>query len=138
MRTVAVLAVLAGAVGFAAADDKAKGIEGKYTLESGKKAGAAIDEKAKKAEYTISKDAITISSPEGKFVIKYKLDATATPNKIDLEITEGPEGAKGSKAEGIVELKGDVLKLAYNHEKGKRPTDYSGKEGHAFELKKAK
>src|SRR3954471_18701793 len=119
MRTVAVLAVLAGSLGLAAADDKAKGIEGKYALVSGKKAGAAIDEKAKKADYTITKDTITISSPEGKFVIKYTLDAAATPNKIDLEITEGPEGAKGSKAEGIVELKGDDLKLAYNHEKGK-------------------
>ena len=136
MRTVAVLAALAVLVGLTAAEDKAKGLEGKYKLVDGKKSGAAIDEKSKMGEYTITKDTITIKGGDETFVIKYKLDTTASPYKIDMEITDGPAGAKGSKAEGIAELTGDTLKLAYLMEKGKRPADFSGKEGHSFTFKK--
>ena len=39
---------------------------------------------------------------------------------------------------GIVELKGDVLKLAYSIDKDKRPKNFEGKEGFMFEFKKAK
>ena len=48
--------------------------------------------------------------------------------------------AKGSTAEGIVEVKGDELKLCYAVE-GKAPTEFKTKEGdkhHLFVLKKAK
>ena len=68
----------------------------------------------------------------------YKLDPKTKPMNIDMEILEGIEGTKGSKAEGIVELKGEVLKLAYSIEKGKRPKNFEGKEGFMFEFKKAK
>ena len=60
------------------------------------------------------------------------------PAQVDMEILEGPEGSKGSKAVGIVELKGDVLKLAYSLDKEKRPKDFDGKTGFYFELKKEK
>jgi uncharacterized protein (TIGR03067 family) len=143
MKAAAVWALgLAVCAGLAVrAQDKADApkLEGKYTLVSGKRDGRdGIDEMSKKAEYIIGKETITIKGGDAQFVIKYKLDPKATPTAIDLEITEGPEGAKGSKAEGIVELKGDELKLAYTMEAGKRPKDFSGKEGHSFVFKKAK
>jgi uncharacterized protein (TIGR03067 family) len=133
------LAVCAGLT--VQAQDKADApkLEGKYTLVSGKKNGTAVtDEMSKKAEYIFEKDKIIIKGGDGQFVMSYKLDPKATPIGIDMEIVEGPEGTKGSKAEGIVELKGDELKLAYSMDAGKRPKDFSGKEGHLFVFKKAK
>ena len=121
-----------------AADDKAADLTGTYTLVSGKKNGAAVDDTAKKAEYTATADKFTITGGEFKFVMGYKIDPKAAPVAIDMEILEGPDGAKGSKALGIIEVKGDTLKLAYSLEKDKRPKDFDGKTGFLFELKKEK
>jgi hypothetical protein len=73
-------------------------------------------------------------------VISYKLDGTATPTKVEMKILEAPAAyadAEGARAYGLVAAKGDTLKLAYSLDKEKRPTDFSGKHGFAFELKKA-
>ena len=120
------------------AEDKkpdAPKIAGSYTLVKGKKNGEAVGDDAAKAKYTIDDKKITIAGKDGKYVMAYKLDGA----KIDMEILEAPvEGAKGSKGFGIVEVKGDTLKLAYNTEKDKRPKDFDGKEGFFFEFKKDK
>src|SRR5690348_2835152 len=97
------------------ADDKKLDLSGKYTLVSGKKNGAAVDEKAKKATYTATADTFTIDNGKSKFVFSYKLRADTDPLQIDLSVTEGPDGApKGAPAFGIVEAKGDTLKIAYS------------------------
>ena len=113
-------------------------LEGKYTLVSGKKNGSAVDEDAKKAEFTFAADKITIKGKDANFVMGYKIDPTKTPMQIDMAIAEGPEGTKGAKALGIIEVKGDTLKLAYYLDKDKRPKDFEGKDGFLFEFKKAK
>jgi uncharacterized protein (TIGR03067 family) len=112
---------------------------GTYTVVSGKKEGKDIDEKAKKAKYTITADTFTIEGGKDKFVIGYKLKA-GTPTEIDMAVSEGPEGSgtKGSIAVGIIEVKGDTVKLAYSLDKEKRPKDFDGKTGYLIELKKAK
>jgi uncharacterized protein (TIGR03067 family) len=147
MKTIAAFALglgLLGWVGLAceAQDKEKKGeapkLEGKWTLVSGKVNGTAIGDEAKKGEYTFTADKLTIKGMGVTFVMSYKLDAKANPVGIDMEILEGPEGSKGSKAQGIVELKDDVLKLAYTMDKDKRPADFKGEKGNVFELKKAK
>ena len=146
MKTTAAIALglgLLGCVGLAAsAQDKKKGeapkLEGKYMLTGGKKDGADVSEDSKKGEYTFAKDKITIKGMGITFVMGYKLDTKTTPTNIDMEILEGPEGTKGTKAQGIIEKKGDVLKLAYSIEKDKRPKNFDGKEGFMFEFKKSK
>jgi uncharacterized protein (TIGR03067 family) len=113
---------------------------GKYTVVSGKKDGKDIDEKAKKMKYTITADSFMIESGEEKkekLVISYKLKA-GTPVEIDMAVSEGPDGTKGLTAAGIVEVKGDTVKLAYALDKEKRPKDFDGKTGYLIELKKAK
>lgn len=120
-----------------AADEKLD-LTGTYKLTAGKKNGTDVDETAKKAEYTVTADKFTIKGGEFKFVMGYKLDAKASPAQVDMEILEGPDGSKGAKAVGIVELKGDVLKIAYSLDKEKRPKDFDGKTGFYFELKKEK
>ncbi|MFM8271320.1 MAG: TIGR03067 domain-containing protein [Gemmata sp.] len=121
----------------ARADEKAD-LSGKYTLVAGKKNGAAVDEAAKKAEYSATADKFTIRAGDTKFVMSYRIDPKATPANIDMEIVEGPDGTKGTKALGVVEIKGDTVRLAYSLEKDKRSTDFDGKTGFYFELKKAK
>ncbi|MBY0459866.1 MAG: TIGR03067 domain-containing protein [Gemmataceae bacterium] len=120
-----------------AADDKLD-LSGTYKLVAGKKNGADADETAKKAEYVVTGDKFTIKGNDAKFVMSYKLDAKAKPAEVDMEILEGPDGTKGAKGYGIVELKDGVLKLAYALDKDKRPKDFDGKSGFYFELKKEK
>ena len=119
------------------ADEKVD-LTGTYTLVTGKKNGAAVDETAKKAEYTATADKITVKGGDKMFVFGYKIDGKVSPVAIDMEILDGPEGTKGTKAVGIVEVKGDTVKLAYSLDKEKRPKDFDGKTGFYFELKKAK
>jgi uncharacterized protein (TIGR03067 family) len=144
MKTIAAFALglgLLGWVGLAAqAQDKkdAPKLEGKYTLVGGKTKGKDLDDEAKKGTYTFAADKVTIEGMGLKFVMSYKIDPKTTPMNVDMEILEGPEGTKGSKAQGIIEVKGDTVKLAYMVEKDKRPKDFEGKEGNMYELKKAK
>ncbi len=139
MKTFALAAGLIACVALTArAADEKTDLTGTYTLVTGKKNGAAVDEVAKKAEYTATADRFTIKGGDTKFVMSYKIDPKATPVAIDMEILEGPDGTKGSKAVGIVEVKGDVVKLAYSLDKEKRPKDFDGKTGFYFELKKEK
>jgi uncharacterized protein (TIGR03067 family) len=145
MKTIAALTLVLGLLGLAgplapAQDKKADvpKLEGKYQLVAGKKNGMAIDDESKKAAYTFTADRIRIEGGDVKFVMGYTLDATVKPVKIDMEILEGPEGTKGAKAQGIVEVTGDTVKIAYSVEKDKRPENFEGKDGFYFELKKAK
>src|SRR5438132_838945 len=110
MKTVAILTLVLG-VGLACADDKKETpkLVGTYKLVSGKKGGAATGDDAKKATYTFDAKKITIGEGgKAVFVMSYTLDGS----KIDMVMDESPfpEG-KGTKAYGIVEVKGDTLKL---------------------------
>ena len=149
MKTIAAFALGLGLIGLLgqsaiARKDKdekkadAPKLEGKYTLVAGKRDGKPIDEDAKKGTFSATADKFTIEGMGVKFVMGYKLNAKTDPVGIDMEILEGPEGTKGTKAQGIVEAKGDTVKLAYSIEKDKRPKDFKGEKDFYFELKKAK
>jgi uncharacterized protein (TIGR03067 family) len=138
MKTFALAVGLMACAGLGArgADDKID-LAGKYTLVSGKKEGKDVDEKAKKAKYSATADTFTIEGSDSKFVIGYKVKPGTAPAEIDMAIAEGPDGTKGIIAVGIVQVKGDTLKLAYSLDKEKRPKDFDGKTGFLMELKKA-
>lgn len=160
MKTFALAVGLVFCAAAARAADKID-LVGKYTVVSGKNGGKDIDEKAKKVKYTATADAFYIddgnranfvASMEALkivlgvefkveypgFVIGYKLKPGTTPAEIDMAVAEGPEGTKGSIALGIVEVKGDTIKLAYSLNKEKRPKDFEGKTDFLIELKKIK
>ncbi len=139
MKTFALAVGLVACMAMVARANEQTDLTGKYTLVTGKKNGAAVDDTAKKAEYTATADKFTIKGGEITFVMSYKIiDAKVNPVTIDMEILEGPAGTKGSKAVGIVEVKGDMVKLAYSLDKENRPKDFDGKTGFYFELKKEK
>ena len=75
---------------------------------------------------------------DDKFVIAFKIDAKQTPAAIDMDIKSGP--VNEGKAQGIIALEGEELKLCYTAE-GKRPARFeSTKDNNAFYfvLKRAK
>jgi uncharacterized protein (TIGR03067 family) len=127
-----------------AADDKDKFDAGKmvgtWTYVSGEKNGTKVDpETLKGGTVKITKETITLESPQGKFVIKYTLDTKNSPVSLAMEMTESPFGA-GAMAKGIIDVKSDELKLCYATE-GDAPKKFETKEGsnsHLFVLKKSK
>jgi uncharacterized protein (TIGR03067 family) len=138
MKTFVLVIALATCAGLSGvrADEKLD-LSGTYTLVAGKKNGADVDEKAKKAKYTATADSFTVEGKGEKFVFSYKVKPNTTPTEIDMAIVSGPDGVpKGGIAVGIVEVKGDIVKLAYSLEKDKRPKDFEGKTGYYIELKK--
>jgi uncharacterized protein (TIGR03067 family) len=105
--------------------------------EDGKKKTA---DDFKKATVEITKETITLKSDDATYVIKYTLDTKKSPAQIAMEITKGPQG-EGAKSTGIIELKGDELKLCYDPMHGDAPKEFSAKEGsklHLFVLKPMK
>ena len=144
MRFVMVAGLVAVAAWAGGADDK-KGdkakfdpaaVVGKWEIVSGIKNGEAADPKnLAKAKFEIGKDTMTLTSPDGAFKFKYKIDTTATPAKIDMEITESPFGA-GMKAPGVVKMDKGGLTLAYDPMGEKRPDGFDGKKGFVFVMKK--
>jgi len=118
--------------------DPAK-LVGKWQYVSGVKNGEKVAEESLKDPVIITKDKITLKGKD-PFVFKYELDATKKPAAVELEILESPFGA-GAKASGIIELKGDELRLCYAAMGGGAPKTFESKEGsmaHLFVLKRAK
>ncbi len=139
-----VSAFLLTAYSFAAADEKgdkfdAGKIVGTWTYVSGENNGAKVNpDNLKTGSVKITKETITLDGPQGKFVMKYTLDTKTTPVSLAMEMTESPFGA--GKAKGIIEVKGDELKLCYATE-GDAPKKFETKEGsnsHLFVLKRSK
>jgi uncharacterized protein (TIGR03067 family) len=134
-------------LGTAGAEDKADAkldaakIVGSWSYVSAVRDGAKVDaDRLKDGTVKITKETITLENDMGKFVIKYKLDTKKSPAQLEMEITEGPQGV-GAKAAGIIELKGEELKLAYIPMGEEAPKDFAAKEGskaHSFVLKKKK
>ncbi len=141
------------ATGAVWADDKAKErkegkdekfdaakLIGTWKYVSGEKNGEKVDEERLKTQtVVITKETFTLKSDE-KFVMKYELGDKKTPVTIKFEMTESPFGA-GAKSEGIIELKGDDLKLCYAPMGGEAPKKFEAKEGSQhflFVLKRSK
>jgi len=71
--------------------------------------------------------------------MKYRLDTKKIPVGLSMTMTESPFGP-GATAQGIVEVKGDELKICYAAE-GEAPKKFEAKEGsnhHLFILKRSK
>jgi uncharacterized protein (TIGR03067 family) len=113
-------------------------IEGKWTIISGTNFGKKVEGDALKGEVIVTKDTITIKS-DITHVMTYKLDSSASPIAITMVGKEGPSA--GFTSEGIIELKGDELKLCYAMPMEKRPTSFTSDEKSKsllFILKQAK
>ena len=118
-----------GTLGAADKDDKfdADKMVGTWTYVSVEKNGQKADnDNIKEGKVKIAKDKLTLEGSGGTFVLKYKLDAAKKPVTIDLEMTEG--AGQGSTAKGIIDVKGDELKLCYSTS-DEAPKKFESKEG---------
>lgn len=125
------------------AEDKtafdASKIEGTWKIVSGIKYGEKVEAKSLEGTVIITKDLITIKGGDMTHEMTYKLDTKTTPVSITMTGKEGP--AKDMTAEGIIELKGEQLKLCYGFPGEKRPTAFESKKDDknlCFVMKKAK
>jgi len=106
---------------------------GGYTIVSGEKYGEK--EPAERIEGTtvrIAEDAIVVLDKEKKEVYAqtYKIDTKSTPWKIILKskITPKNEGSGEVEAKGLIEKKGDTVRLIYALPGGAEPTEFKTKE----------
>jgi uncharacterized protein (TIGR03067 family) len=149
MKMLASLLSLFAVVALAGGEEKEKkkfdpaGIVGKWKFTEGSKGGTKVDKKNLAADVTFTKDTVTIEGGGEKHVMKFTIDATKTPVQIDMEGTEG--AATGVKAEGIISLDGETMKLAYTAKipgmEAKRPEKFESTEANKaflFVMKKAR
>jgi uncharacterized protein (TIGR03067 family) len=131
-----VVLIASGGTG-ARADEKAdvekelKKFQGTWTLESvetgGKEQPAA---EFKGVTVIFEGDKHTVK--KGDEVIQVgtqKLDPSKSPKTIDVTMTEGPN--KGTVMLGIYEIEGDTLKVCFDSEGKKRPTEFKSAPGSA-------
>jgi uncharacterized protein (TIGR03067 family) len=102
---------------------------GTWTVVTGEEDGKALPaEKVKGKRVVITKDSITVHEDNNeKRVMSYKLDANATPKRIDMTTVEGSD--KGKTSHGIYSLEGDTLKICFAQPGQERPKDFTSKEG---------
>lgn len=136
------LVALFCAVGFAAsgnrADDKAdleketKKFQGTWTFESSEAGGKKISADELKGFILIFEgDKHTVK--KGDDVIQVgtqKIDPSKSPKTIDVTMTEGP--SKGKVMLGIYEFDGDTLKVCFDSEGKKRPTEFRSAAGPGY------
>lgn len=127
------------------AGDKKEGLDvaklvGKWVYVSGEKAGEAIPAKnLKNQKVSVDKENFTLTGDDALFIMKYEVDAKKSPAEIKFVITKSPFGP-GAKGAGIIEVKGDEMKLCYNPEGEPAPKAFAtkGSKAHYFVLKRAK
>jgi uncharacterized protein (TIGR03067 family) len=134
--------ILFCALGLAAAsvqaDDKAdaakalKKFQGTWTFESvvvdGKKESSVWGEELKNLKITFAGNKFTVK--KGDKVVQagtQKLDPSKSPKAVDATVTEG--NGKGRKMLGIYEIEGDILKVCFDPEGKKRPTEFKSTAG---------
>jgi uncharacterized protein (TIGR03067 family) len=112
-------------------------LDGTYTIVSGEHGGKAIPEADLKGSVvTFTGDRIVGTDKDRKefFAATFMVDTTSKPMKIVMTST-APK--PGEKAAGVIEIDGDVVKLAYNLPGGEPPTGFkTGEKQHLFVLKK--
>jgi uncharacterized protein (TIGR03067 family) len=135
------LAALFCAVGFAAtapgalANDKAelekeaKKFQGTWTIESSVTGSAGIPRDQLKGFLLIYEgDKHTLMFGDKVFQVgTQKIDPSKSPKTIDVTMTEGPD--KGKVMLGIYEFDGDTLKVCFDPQGKKRPTEFKSAPG---------
>lgn len=118
--------------------DAAK-LVGTWTYVSGEKDGTKLEKDHFAGQKVVFTDKeIKLNGPNGDFVFNYKLDASKQPAAIAMEMTAGL--AVGSKADGIIALDGNTLKLCYPPMGGAAPTKFEAPSGsglHSFVFERA-
>jgi uncharacterized protein (TIGR03067 family) len=119
----------------ARADDKAdvekelKMFQGTWTFESVEAGGKEVPADQFKG-MTVTFEGDKYSVKTGDMVVEaatLKLDPSKSPKTLDATVAEGPN--KGTVILGIYEINGDTLKVCFDPEGKKRPTEFKSAPG---------
>lgn len=119
----------------ARADDTAdvekerKKFQGTWTIESVEAGGKKLPAEPFK-EMTVIFDGDKYVVKQGGTLVEsaiMKLDPSRSPKSFDSTVTEGPN--KGAVILGIYELDGDTLRVCFDPQGKKRPTEFKGEPG---------
>jgi uncharacterized protein (TIGR03067 family) len=119
----------------AGADDKAdvekelKKFQGTWTFESVEAGGKKLPADQFKG-ITVTFEGDKYAVKKGDEVVEaatQKLDPSKSPKTLDAKVTDGPN--KGAVILGIYQISGDTLKVCFDPEGKKRPTEFKGVSG---------
>ncbi|HEY2783663.1 MAG TPA: TIGR03067 domain-containing protein [Fimbriiglobus sp.] len=129
--------VIAGVVGLLTAaepqdkkkvNEGAKAMNGTWELTSGEVGGKKFPDSVVKTLTLILKDGnYTVKSPGPDDTGTVHYDETKKPKELDVKGEEGPN--KGKSYPAIYELDGDTLKICYDLDGKKRPTEFKSTAG---------
>jgi uncharacterized protein (TIGR03067 family) len=139
MRQYALVLVLAAGVAVAAEEKKgakkADPTDGTWTVVSIESGGVKLpDEELKKMP-------VTVTFKGDKWTVKIgsevrsgtsKIDLMKQPAEIDTIETEGPD--KGTMMKGIMEIKGDTIRICFDTTGKTRPKEFSTKDNPGYML----
>ena len=118
-------------------DRKESKLDGTYTVVSGQRDGKEIPKSHFEKSVIVFEGNKVYGHDKDKkefFGATYKIDVASKPWKISMESTS-PK--KGQMAEGVIEVQGDTIRLAYALPGGKTPTTFAaGEKQHLFTLKR--
>lgn len=115
--------------GNAAVEKELKKLQGTWTFESVEAGGKKSPGDAFKG-MTVVFEADKYSVKMGDKVVEaatMTLDPSKSPKTLDSKVTDGPN--KGKVYLGIYEISGDALKVCFDPEGKKRPTEFNGDSG---------
>ncbi len=96
------------------------------SIEAGGKAVPAVELKG--ITVTFKGDKYTVQKGDDVAqVARQKLDPSKSPKTLDAKVTDGPN--KGAVILGIYEISGDTLKVCFDPEGKKRPTQFKSGSG---------
>jgi uncharacterized protein (TIGR03067 family) len=117
------------------ADNKAdvekelKKFQGTWTFESVEAGGKKLQADQFKG-ITVTFEGDKYAVKKGDEVVEaatQKLDPSKSPKTLDAKVTDGPNA--GAVILGIYEISGDTLKVCFDPEGKKRPTEFKGESG---------
>jgi len=114
-------------------------IDGTYTIVSGERAGKEIPADHITGSIVVFEGNNVFGTDKNKkefFAATFQIDTGTTPHTIRMVSTTQN---KGQKADGVIEVKGDTVRLAYALPGGATPTDFKTKvDQHYFVMKRVK
>jgi uncharacterized protein (TIGR03067 family) len=107
----------------------AESLVGSYVIISGEKEGVKEPEdRVKGTTVAFTKDSVTVVDKNKKemYSASYKLDTTRNP--CDITMTSRVESTAGEIARGLIDKKGNTIRLIYALPKGEVPTEFKTKD----------
>jgi uncharacterized protein (TIGR03067 family) len=107
-----------------AADADTATLQGTWKVTKTSGFEAKSKDELKDLKLTVKDKRLTAHYGDKTAEATFKLDAIATPRRMDVTVTDGPADVKGKTFECIYLLEGDVWHVAFRKPGEKRPSEF--------------